>query len=366
MAPGHGDPPALRLRSALPSSRRVAPLPRRPPLCTDVLVDKGSNHLYSTVGLPHPGEGPPAPAANAQVTCQICCEAVDAQGCPAMLCGHVFCPACWTQHLKVGIEDGKARNLRCATSREQRALLSGEQPCAPHRTPPPPTLRAHRLASLEDPCVVHAPAESVPQSRETLVPHTARRCEALWLTPESAPRPLRAPWWSVRRCMAYKCGAPCDEAVVARLLQGTPHGAKYKEALATSYVDDNSLACFCPSAPWCGHAVVVSCAAQSRPGGGSSRARSVLVRCSALRGGARGGGSQGDAVARPVCRRCRATPWWSPSASAGTPSASSASARRTRPAPARCECAPACFRRERSPRRSAAPGRARRPLRRPP
>jgi hypothetical protein len=45
--------------------------------------------------------------------------------CPRMLCGHAFCCDCWTQHFKTGINDGKARTLRCVPADGPSLLVLG-------------------------------------------------------------------------------------------------------------------------------------------------------------------------------------------------------------------------------------------------
>lgn len=96
--------------------------------------------------------------------------------------------------------------------------------------------------------------------------------------------------------MSHKCGVVCDEEKVCTLLRsdgsagtsggrggtvgtsasgrgggvgltgGTENGGrvevvdalgKYTHSLALSYVEDNARVQFCPSVPWCGHAIQV-------------------------------------------------------------------------------------------------------------
>eukprot|EP00899_Mesostigma_viride_P019115 jgi/Mesvir1/27204/Mv07050-RA.1 len=60
-------------------------------------------------------------------------------------------------------------------------------------------------------------------------------------------------------CMAFRCGAVCDEDKVRRLVAPTDSDAlrRFDRALLESYVEDNAQVKWCPSAPHCGHAVVV-------------------------------------------------------------------------------------------------------------
>ncbi|KAK3146714.1 hypothetical protein QOZ80_3BG0270750 [Eleusine coracana subsp. coracana] len=62
------------------------------------------------------------------------------------------------------------------------------------------------------------------------------------------------------RCMALKCPAICDEAVVQRLLRGEhpAAAARFLDFLLNSYVDDNAAVMWCPSVPHCGHAIRAS------------------------------------------------------------------------------------------------------------
>ncbi|KAI8472707.1 MAG: hypothetical protein J3K34DRAFT_204977 [Monoraphidium minutum] len=59
-------------------------------------------------------------------------------------------------------------------------------------------------------------------------------------------------------CMAFKCGVVADEELVERVLKGQGDAlAKYRQSHLESYLEDNPRVAFCPSAPWCGHAVQV-------------------------------------------------------------------------------------------------------------
>ncbi|XVF45814.1 hypothetical protein PTKIN_Ptkin02bG0237100 [Pterospermum kingtungense] len=61
------------------------------------------------------------------------------------------------------------------------------------------------------------------------------------------------------RCMAYKCHAICDEAVV-RSLVGKRHpdlAEKFDRFLLESYIEDNRMVKWCPSTPHCGNAIRV-------------------------------------------------------------------------------------------------------------
>ncbi|XVE94091.1 hypothetical protein REPUB_Repub01dG0251000 [Reevesia pubescens] len=59
------------------------------------------------------------------------------------------------------------------------------------------------------------------------------------------------------RCMAYKCNAICDEAVVRNLV-GKRHpdlAEKFDRFLLESYIEDNRMVKWCPSTPHCGNAI---------------------------------------------------------------------------------------------------------------
>ncbi|OEL29370.1 putative E3 ubiquitin-protein ligase ARI2 [Dichanthelium oligosanthes] len=62
------------------------------------------------------------------------------------------------------------------------------------------------------------------------------------------------------RCMAVKCPAVCDEAVVQRLLgrEDPALAERFAGFLLRSYVDDNNAVRWCPSAPHCGRAIRVA------------------------------------------------------------------------------------------------------------
>ncbi|KAF2305879.1 hypothetical protein GH714_008547 [Hevea brasiliensis] len=59
------------------------------------------------------------------------------------------------------------------------------------------------------------------------------------------------------RCMAHKCNAICDEAVV-RSLVSKKHpdlAEKFDRFLLESYIEDNKMVKWCPSTPHCGNAI---------------------------------------------------------------------------------------------------------------
>ncbi|KAF5745642.1 E3 ubiquitin-protein ligase ARI2 [Tripterygium wilfordii] len=61
------------------------------------------------------------------------------------------------------------------------------------------------------------------------------------------------------RCMAHKCNAICDEAIVRNLV-GKEHpvlAEKFERFLLESYIEDNKMVKWCPSAPHCGNAIRV-------------------------------------------------------------------------------------------------------------
>ncbi|CAD7702037.1 unnamed protein product [Ostreobium quekettii] len=60
------------------------------------------------------------------------------------------------------------------------------------------------------------------------------------------------------RCMAFRCGAICDEGKVGELLpDSSPALKRYQQALLESYIEDNQNVRWCPSAPHCGRAIQV-------------------------------------------------------------------------------------------------------------
>ncbi|CAI9104451.1 OLC1v1003120C3 [Oldenlandia corymbosa var. corymbosa] len=61
------------------------------------------------------------------------------------------------------------------------------------------------------------------------------------------------------RCMAHKCFAICDEAVVKRLVskRHPDLAEKFDRFLLESYIEDNKMVKWCPSVPHCGNAIRV-------------------------------------------------------------------------------------------------------------
>eukprot|EP00877_Chromochloris_zofingiensis_P002490 jgi/Chrzof1/12241/Cz06g26220.t1 len=59
-------------------------------------------------------------------------------------------------------------------------------------------------------------------------------------------------------CMAFRCGVVCDEDLVTRVMKDQAELlSKYQQSHLESYMEDNHRVAFCPSVPWCGHAVEV-------------------------------------------------------------------------------------------------------------
>ncbi|TVU46077.1 hypothetical protein EJB05_05595 [Eragrostis curvula] len=69
------------------------------------------------------------------------------------------------------------------------------------------------------------------------------------------------------RCMALKCPAICDEAVVQHLLRREHPAAaeRFLDFLLQSYVDDNTAVKWCPSVPHCGRAIRVAAGESEAP-----------------------------------------------------------------------------------------------------
>ncbi|KAJ4836069.1 carbonyl reductase (NADPH-dependent) ari1 [Turnera subulata] len=61
------------------------------------------------------------------------------------------------------------------------------------------------------------------------------------------------------RCMAHRCNAICDEAVVRNLVskRHPDLAEKFDRFLLESYIEDNKMVKWCPSAPHCGNAIRV-------------------------------------------------------------------------------------------------------------
>ncbi|KAL5731599.1 RBR-type E3 ubiquitin transferase [Ranunculus cassubicifolius] len=62
------------------------------------------------------------------------------------------------------------------------------------------------------------------------------------------------------QCMAYKCNAVCDEAIVRDLVNERDKNLaeRFERFLLESYIDDNKLVKWCPSVPHCGNAIRVN------------------------------------------------------------------------------------------------------------
>ncbi|KAL7263728.1 hypothetical protein ACSBR1_001808 [Camellia fascicularis] len=61
------------------------------------------------------------------------------------------------------------------------------------------------------------------------------------------------------RCMAHKCNAICDEAIVRNLVskEHPDLAEKFDRFLLESYIEDNKMVKWCPSTPHCGNAIRV-------------------------------------------------------------------------------------------------------------
>ncbi|XP_073292687.1 probable E3 ubiquitin-protein ligase ARI2 isoform X1 [Primulina huaijiensis] len=61
------------------------------------------------------------------------------------------------------------------------------------------------------------------------------------------------------RCMAHKCNAICDEAIIRKLvsIRHPDLAEKFDRFLLESYIEDNKMVKWCPSVPHCGNAIRV-------------------------------------------------------------------------------------------------------------
>ncbi|GMH39326.1 hypothetical protein BSKO_07224 [Bryopsis sp. KO-2023] len=60
------------------------------------------------------------------------------------------------------------------------------------------------------------------------------------------------------KCMAFRCGAICDEDKIEKFLVGNPEAlTRYRQSLLESYIEDNQNVRWCPSVPHCGRAIQV-------------------------------------------------------------------------------------------------------------
>lgn len=82
------------------------------------IAERGQDEVYKRCGLlSRAPEGaqplPSRPGTRRTITCGVCMSDVPAAGAEAMACGHAFCRDCWRQHLRMGVQEGLSRRLRC-------------------------------------------------------------------------------------------------------------------------------------------------------------------------------------------------------------------------------------------------------------
>ncbi|KAG2497384.1 hypothetical protein HYH03_004542 [Edaphochlamys debaryana] len=144
------------------------------------------------------------------ITCQVCYSEAEPAEATTMDCGHTFCNDCWRQHFKTQIGDGQARTIRCM---------------------------AHK-------CGVVCDEEKV---------CILLKCD-------------RGPASASGAGAGSGASASGSGASAAAGGSGGSGGAggetgealeRYTRSLALSYVEDNARVNFCPSVPWCGHAIQV-------------------------------------------------------------------------------------------------------------
>ncbi|KXZ51910.1 hypothetical protein GPECTOR_11g38 [Gonium pectorale] len=164
------------------------------------------------------GSGPPGSSS----TCQVCFTEVEPGETTTMDCGHTFCNECWRQHIKVQIGEGQARTIRCM-SHKCGVVCDEEKVCT--------LLRSNSACTS---CASTAAGSAAAGSG--------------------------ASGSGASSSGASGSGAGAAGAAGAGTSSGGGEAdalSKYKQSLALSYVEDNSRVNFCPSVPWCGHAIQV-------------------------------------------------------------------------------------------------------------
>lgn len=74
------------------------------------IAERGQDEVYRRAALLPRAAAPPTTPAG---TCGVCLCEVGPEASTAMDCGHSFCRGCWRQHLRLGVQEGLSRRLRC-------------------------------------------------------------------------------------------------------------------------------------------------------------------------------------------------------------------------------------------------------------
>ncbi|KAK9806532.1 hypothetical protein WJX73_007969 [Symbiochloris irregularis] len=85
-----------------------------------VLADRGEEHVCRIAGCTSQEQHDAAAETSGlqgNILCNICFCDTEPDDATAMECGHAFCNDCWCQHLKIQIQDGRARRLPCMQPR---------------------------------------------------------------------------------------------------------------------------------------------------------------------------------------------------------------------------------------------------------
>lgn len=232
------------------------------------LGDKGHETVYQAAGLavPAPGGGASAAAprpAGGSMTCEVCMSKVPAAECATNSCGHGFCCDCWHSHLAVQIGDGKARHITCMAYKcgvvcdeelVNTAIKVGGGAWGGRGGE-----EVGREGRGYDGCRrmrrVRVVGRSLVWCNKV---HGGDRACCPGAQPGVPGACTQDPSWTGTPQLSFSA-CPClSPPELESTCQGKPELlAKYRQSHLESYLEDNPRVAFCPSAPWCGHAVQV-------------------------------------------------------------------------------------------------------------
>ncbi|PNW70486.1 hypothetical protein CHLRE_17g721950v5 [Chlamydomonas reinhardtii] len=158
------------------------------------------------VAITDAGSAGPNGQQGGPIMCRVCFTDTEQAETTSMDCGHAFCNDCWRQHFKTQIGEGQARTIRCMAPK-CGVVCDEEKVCSLLKSDP-------------------AASSSTAAGSGSAGPSGSAGASGSAGTSGSGREP--------------------NEAL-----------DKYKHSMALSYVEDNARVNFCPSVPWCGHAVQV-------------------------------------------------------------------------------------------------------------